>query len=75
MSNYFRDELTDVTNEDAANNRVCNNKATTSKYLEYKKKVIWRKPDNDSALNTEVVVSLKYLSNFWRSSDLPLINC
>ena len=26
-------------------------------------------------LNTEVVVPLKYLSNFWRSLDLPLINC
>ena len=26
-------------------------------------------------LNTEVVVLLKYLSNFWRSLDLPLINC
>ena len=23
----------------------------------------------------EVVVPLKYLSNFWRSLDLPLINC
>ena len=26
-------------------------------------------------LNTEVIVPLKYLSNFWRSLDLPLINC
>ena len=26
-------------------------------------------------LDSEVVVSLKYLSNFWRSLDLPLINC
>ena len=26
-------------------------------------------------LNTEVVVPLKYLSNFWRSLDLSLINC
>ena len=24
---------------------------------------------------TEIVISLKYLSNFWRSSDIPLINC
>ena len=23
----------------------------------------------------EVVVPLKYLSNFWKSLDLPLINC
>ena len=26
-------------------------------------------------LKTEVVVSLKYLSNFWRFLDLPLISC
>ena len=26
-------------------------------------------------INAEVVVPLKYLSNFWRSLDLPLINC
>ena len=24
---------------------------------------------------TEVVIPLKYLSNFWRSLDIPLINC
>ena len=24
---------------------------------------------------TEVVISLKYLSNFWRSLNIPLINC
>ena len=26
-------------------------------------------------LNVEVTIPLKYLSNFWRSLDLPLINC
>ena len=31
--------------------------------------------DNYSRLNAEVVVQLSYLSNFWRSLDLPLINC
>ena len=24
---------------------------------------------------TEVVIPLKYLSNFWRSLNIPLINC
>ena len=23
----------------------------------------------------EIVIPLKYLSNFWRSLDIPLINC
>ena len=27
------------------------------------------------ALNVEVTIPLKYLSNFWKSLDLPLINC
>ena len=26
-------------------------------------------------LNVEVTITLKHLSNFWRSLDLPLINC
>ena len=25
--------------------------------------------------NVKMVVSLKYLSNFWRSLNIPLINC
>ena len=25
--------------------------------------------------NLEIVVPLNYLSNFWRSLDIPLINC
>ena len=33
-----------------------------------------RKPANNDELNTEVIVPLKYLSNFWRSVDLPLIS-
>ena len=28
-----------------------------------------------STLNVEVTIPLKYLSNFWRAVDLPLINC
>ena len=31
--------------------------------------------DNGGRLHAEVVVSLRYLSHFWRSFDLPLINC
>ena len=30
---------------------------------------------NDNILEAEVVDPLKYLSNFWRYLDLPLINC
>ena len=30
---------------------------------------------NSSWKNTKIVVPLKYLSNFWRSLEMPLINC
>ena len=32
-------------------------------------------PDDNNIVNPEVVAPLKYLSDFWRSVDLPLINC
>ena len=32
-------------------------------------------PPDNSRLDAEVIVTLKYLSTFWRSRDLPLINC
>ena len=31
--------------------------------------------DDRSLKNTKIVVSLKYLSNFFRSLEMPLINC
>ena len=30
---------------------------------------------NSSVKDAKIVVPLKYLSNFWRSSEIPLINC
>ena len=74
--NYYRDQINDYANEnnDANNYRINNSKTTTSKSDKYKTKIIGRTP-NDNILNTEVVVPLKYLNNFWRSLDLPLINC
>ena len=51
------------------------NKTTKSKTLKYKKKLIGRTPNNGYSLDSEVVVPLKYLSIFWRTLDLRLINC
>ena len=53
---------------------INNNKTTKSKSFKYKAKIIWSTSDNGSRLNLEVVVSLKYLSNFWVSFQLLLIN-
>ena len=57
------------------NFRINNNKTTRSKCFKYNSKLIGRTTNNDYRLDTEVVVPLKYLSNFWRSLDLPSINC
>ena len=46
-----------------------------SKSFEYKAKLIGSTPDDNNTLDAEVFVPLKCLSNFWRSLDLPLINC
>ena len=32
-------------------------------------------PNKVGKNETEIVIPLKYLSNFWRSLDIPLINC
>ena len=67
LKNYYRDKI-NVSN-------MRNDNKTTSKCFEYKTKFIGSTPDDNNTLDTEVFVPLKYLSNFWRSLDLPLIIC
>ena len=55
----------------ANNFGINNNKTRKSKSLEYKIKLIGSAPNTDSRLDAEVVVPLKYLSNFRRSLNLP----
>ena len=31
--------------------------------------------NNNGIINVEIMVSLKYLNNFWRTLEMPLINC
>ena len=70
MRNYYRGEINDAENENNNdnnnnnNNRLNNNKTITSKSFTYKTKIIGSTPDNENRLNEEVVVPLKYLSNF-----------
>ena len=74
--NNYRDEINDDENEiNAANNRIMDNKTIIGKYFEHKLKLIGSIPDDSNILDAEVLVLLKYLSNFWRSLDLTLINC
>ena len=72
----YRYEVNDAANKnDTANYRINTNKTTKSKSFKYKTKIIGRTPANTNRLDAEVFVSLKHLSNFWRSFDLSLINC
>ena len=74
--NCYKDEVNADANENGnTNNKINNNKTITGKSFQYKTKIIGRTPNNNNILDAEVVVPLKYLSNFWRSLDLPLINC
>ena len=51
-----------------------------SQSLKYKAALVGKMKDavndtNSSVKSTKTVVPLKYLSNFWRSLEMPLINC
>ena len=70
--NYYRDEINDDANENV-NNRINKIKIRTSKSFECKTKLIGNMPNDNNILDPEVVVLLKYLSNFWRFLDLTLI--
>ena len=66
------DEINDDPDENDNNNRINNNKTITSKSFEYRTKLIESTQNINNILDAEVVVPLTYLSNFWRSLDLPL---
>ena len=38
------------------------------------KQKITGQTNNDGTINVEIMVPLKYLSNFWRTLEMPLIN-
>ena len=65
----------DANENNFANNYRINNKTTKIKSFEYKTKVIGNTPDESNALDTKVAVPLKRLNNFWRSLNLPVIDC
>ena len=72
--NYYIDEINDDANENV-NNRIKNNNTVTGKSFKCNAKLVENTRNNNNILDAEVIVPLKYLSNFWKSLDLPLINC
>ena len=58
---YYRDER--------------NNNLTDSESLKFKIKIIGSTPNYYNRKNIEIIVTLKHSSNFWRTIEMPLINC
>ena len=52
-----------------------NDNITESESFKSKIKITGKTPDDENTKNLKIVVPLKYLSNFWRTLEMPLINC
>ena len=52
-----------------------NDNLTDSESFKSKVKIIGKTPNNGNTKDVEIIVPLKYLSNFWRTLEMPLINC
>ena len=57
-----------------AGNIVDFNGANATDSFNFKTKITGQTND-DGIINVEIMVPLKYLSNFWRTLEMPLINC
>ena len=44
-------------------------------YLTFKAKIARKTLNDGNTKNVEIVVLFKYLNNFWRTLEMPLINC
>ena len=82
LYNYYRDELSN----DADNNNFDNIKVVNSNTFNYKKKIIGNTynlnagvqgydVNKNSTQEVELAIPLKYLGNFWRALNIPLISC
>ena len=52
-----------------------NDNIENSESFKYKIKIIGKTANNRNTKDVEIIVLLKYLSNFWRTLEMPLINC
>ena len=50
--------------------------SSSSESFKCKTSIVGKTPQsNDPLTNAKIVIPLKHLSNFWKSLDIPLINC
>ena len=54
---------------------VLNNNLADSESFKSKIKITGKTPNNCNEKDVEIMVPLNYLSNFWRTIEMPLINC
>ena len=52
-----------------------NDNITRSESFKSKIKIIGKTPSEGNTEDVEIIVPLNYLSNFWRTLEMPLINC
>ena len=52
-----------------------NDNIADSESFKSKVKVTGKTPEAGNTSNVEIIIMLKYLSNFWRNLEMPLINC
>ena len=83
LRNYYREKIDEVENN-ASGSKSFEYKAKKKKRGETSERPSWpgnlgdtmRPPQPPvSSLKVEVIISLKYLSNFWRYLDIPMISC
>ena len=82
--NYYKDELTN--DNIPAGNTFDNIRVVNSNTFKYKNKIIGNTynvvagaagydADKNGTQKVEIAILLKYLGNFWRASNIPLISC
>ena len=72
MWNYYRDEPNSGLR--GADNTI-NYAIQDSKCFNYKTSITGKLEGNNTEKEVKIVVPLKYFSNFWRTLEMPLINC
>ena len=72
LFNYYRDEPSEITI--GAGNNAINISVRNSKSFDYKVKIVGTLANNVLEKEVAIAIPLKYLGNFWRSLDIPLIN-
>ena len=74
LFNYYRDEPSEITV--GADNNAINISIRNSKSFDYKTEITGSlDAGEDEKEDVTITIPLKYLGNFWRSLDIPLINC